>query len=1726
MKKLLIILFYFLGIVNATYSQKVDTIKGTKAYITEEVIRASHERRARNGNITSNTSSKDQLNRTSSQSLNSFQSYFIYGPNPVGVGTIQTYYVAPATLGGFWSVTCATILDFYDDYVTVLFSESCSSATITYYAPDLQFTEFIVTINSSNPLSAGTITTGSQIITYNTKPVNINATTASGGTCGSYSYQWQSSTNNVSFSNIPGATSQNLSFASLSALTQTTYYRRKVNCGTAEQFTGSVMVQVKPPLGSGTISSSSQTINYNTIPATITASAATGGNCTNYTYYWQRSADNVIYENIPGANGQNLTFTTGQKEKWYYRRHVVCGTETAHTNTVFVNVIHVSGELADLNRNWTISKLFDENGNLVTADKVYYGSDGLVLQNQQFVKHRKKNGELANYVFANQPFLDVYGRVVGSTLSAPISGESFLYSPNFVRNSSGNAYDHRNFDIYSTVDKTNNPDPVGGQSVLGTLGWYYGPNNTIEPYTAQTDYPYFRQSYYSDGSGMVKKSADVGETFKMGTGHEVASYQSKVVNELDDYLRIRNKYFTSSEIGSLPTNLSGMAVQVVNRNPDGKETVVIQDKGGNVLMTARVGNELTVNNTGIKVGGTLFRYEFSGVGSGGEYVSNLVIQSIFTTTAPNIKVYKNDGNGYKLFYDGIASSFVSPTSIREYILIESNSDFNVTYSAFNSGIGSQVVCSGCVAKQDVQYSSAGYFFKLLSSSIVSITGGSFQIYDMSGNEQLISFSSGGNLSAGYYKIVPTSANPVYLSYTNKFSDVSYYFYNQIGQLVGTLAPEGVKKLYGTGINNYATRALVPFFVYNEYNEMGQLTRSISTENGTTEYIYRQDGKVRFTQDAVQKLNGRYSYVNYDSYGRITESGEYHPDAGGVAFNSDMSAVTNPLRNILENTSASGGLTTGTKNDVLLIYYDKIDPNFSLSGYLQDLLYMGGKISFTKKYSKIINNSPLATNLISANWYNFDEEGKVVWSVKFINGLGYKTYDLTYDFQNRLVKSVFQKNVASETFVHFFEYDQSTSNLSKVYTNTENNELTKTLQASYLYFVHGPLKRIEIGNNLQGIDYSYTLDGSLKAINNSNKLNDPGGDANDAFGMVLDYFTNDYINNKVGTQLLKGVNASGIVNDSYVSQVKAMTWFTKKPSSIQGIPGIEDPVTNVYVYDEKYNFKENIYGTSINFTNTPATFTQSLAFKEKIVDPATAAPGYDANGNITYLQRTNESGVLVDNFKYNYVPNTNRLSSVLNQVNSQNYATYSYNALGQLINESSSYSGNNSKFIRYNSLGKVEAVARDASFTQLVVEYLYDENGTRIIKKSYNSQFQIQQISYYVGGVVYTQNGQAAPIIPQEYPIDGGSGRIGVYFKPGNIYAYELADHLGNVRSVVARNINTLEVRQYNDFYSYGMVARQAGTNDYRYGFQGQFSEKENETNWNSFELRMYDSRIGRWLSNDPYNQYHSPFVGMGNDPINGIDPDGGFRTRPGAWLANFFFGFGGEIVKNGDEYNINVPYGNSGVLSIIDGSHARYVSNQLNKKKENNDLLWDVIRVHDSKLINRMNPENRLAPGTGSHLYKMGDGSYRWGFSGQVELSPVDPSDVVAVGAVASGLIVKGVTRAVVTKGAGALAGETIAARGFVSMMDPGEAARYAKYWQNYSPKQISPGTTRLNWTRVSGRTGRMENSRVIYDNYGRQIYRVDLSDHMRPNIHSNPHLHTYEYGEMSTFGKESVTNF
>jgi RHS repeat-associated protein len=88
------------------------------------------------------------------------------------------------------------------------------------------------------------------------------------------------------------------------------------------------------------------------------------------------------------------------------------------------------------------------------------------------------------------------------------------------------------------------------------------------------------------------------------------------------------------------------------------------------------------------------------------------------------------------------------------------------------------------------------------------------------------------------------------------------------------------------------------------------------------------------------------------------------------------------------------------------------------------------------------------------------------------------------------------------------------------------------------------------------------------------------------------------------------------------------------------------------------------------------------------------------------------------------------------------------------------------------------------------------------------------------------------------------------------------------------------ILEENHYYAYGLKipaisSKAYGVANNNFLYQGDYSEFDDDLAWNDFELRSYDPQIGRFLQNDPYDQFASGYVGMGDDPGANVDEDGG-----------------------------------------------------------------------------------------------------------------------------------------------------------------------------------------------------------------------------------------------------------
>jgi len=166
---------------------------------------------------------------------------------------------------------------------------------------------------------------------------------------------------------------------------------------------------------------------------------------------------------------------------------------------------------------------------------------------------------------------------------------------------------------------------------------------------------------------------------------------------------------------------------------------------------------------------------------------------------------------------------------------------------------------------------------------------------------------------------------------------------------------------------------------------------------------------------------------------------------------------------------------------------------------------------------------------------------------------------------------------------------------------------------------------------------------------------------------------------------------------------------------------------------------------------------------------------------------------------------------------------------------------------------------------------------------------------------------------------------------------------------------------WNDFYPFGlqMDLRNGSTSaDARYKFTGK--ERDIETGYDWFNVRGYDSRIGRFLGIDPHSLRYpnlSPYVYCGNNPIGFIDPTGmdstGSKSQNGSQTSNWQFGFDGKI-----KYFTTNSSGSS--TPAVSTSVSTSVSKGSNSSPTTKDLLKSFI-LTAAKVVEKANEIHETA---------------------------------------------------------------------------------------------------------------------------------------------------------------------
>lgn len=188
------------------------------------------------------------------------------------------------------------------------------------------------------PVGGGTVYRGG------TTKLSVTASSSSG----TLSYQWQSSSDNATWSNVSGATSKTMSPAN--DKTGTYYYRvivtNTLNGYTKSATSGSVSVTVNatpsPSISSQNVNNATYYVNVQADQFSCNASSTSGS----VSYQWQSSANGSSgWTNISGQTGKTYTPPTGAAGTTYYRCQITNSlngyTKSVYTNTAKIVVSSV-----------------------------------------------------------------------------------------------------------------------------------------------------------------------------------------------------------------------------------------------------------------------------------------------------------------------------------------------------------------------------------------------------------------------------------------------------------------------------------------------------------------------------------------------------------------------------------------------------------------------------------------------------------------------------------------------------------------------------------------------------------------------------------------------------------------------------------------------------------------------------------------------------------------------------------------------------------------------------------------------------------------------------------------------------------------------------------------------------------------------------------------------------------------------------------------------------------------------------------------------------------------------------------------------------------------------------------------------------------------------------------------------------------------------------------------
>ena len=588
-------------------------------------------------------------------------------------------------------------------------------------------------------------------------------------------------------------------------------------------------------------------------------------------------------------------------------------------------------------------------------------------------------------------------------------------------------------------------------------------------------------------------------------------------------------------------------------------------------------------------------------------------------------------------------------------------------------------------------------------------------------------------------INPDNFTEVYeMEYPDNQYQVTLYYYNPVGNLVQTVPPAGVTKLTASEIATAANlRKIGSATVMTpvgqskqttyEYNSLNQLVSQTTPDGGESNFWYDGLGRLVVSQNDEQNNDDWYSYMLHDGLGRVIEAGEILKPGSPMSqtISMDHLALMNWL-GVDPNDPTVPISNPPTKRERTITQYDE-PLNATISAE-----FTNGQQNLRNRVASIIyiydDTDP---DGYTAYYHSYDIHGNVKEMIQEFPFLDptqrFKHFRYDYDLISGNINELIFQEGEKDELRHRYEYDAD-NRIKKVETSTDG--LVWQTDAKYEYYPHGPVSRVELGDQqVQGMDYAYTIQGWIKGIN-SNSLDpdrDMGHDGTlglnpdftqDAFGYTLGYFENDY--QAIGS----GLDFEADPTEIY-SFGSAKSLFNGNINHMTvSLPGMNDQTTNemtqleksayVFEYDQLHRIKQMRAFTDAHMA-TSNNWNSMLSNGDHDTDYS-----FDEDGNLMTLKRkgslNSSSGLQpMDDLTYAYQPGTNRLRHVKDLVPASNYANdvdeqdddnYDYDDIGNLIKDEEAEISD----IEWTISGKIRKIIRIAGSTKPGLEFIYDPMG--------------------------------------------------------------------------------------------------------------------------------------------------------------------------------------------------------------------------------------------------------------------------------------------------------------------------------------------------------------------------------------------------------------------------------